>query len=236
MKLLLALTILVCVSLSTSAQSFPNPSDWSSLPDQQTTEWARVTPYGAPISFHFNHYRYTNSDSTLNQVMNFGWNIAPGGGEVVSGYGRPNMQFESNYLNVYGVRLQEIHFGFGDKRVMQSEWNTSTGFLSTVFRADNMNFTDGSNNVRMQLYNGVLILDNSTVIRSVNNNVRVYQQYNAAGNATISPAFIDSTNSVVLGDNNAPIKLKSMILNGVTVTYGAANSAGTGLKCLAVAN
>lgn len=210
------------------------PTQWT-LPNEDTTEWGRMEPYGSSFSFHFNHGRFVNSDSSINYVMNMGWNVSPGGGEVVSGYGRPNMQFESNYLNVYGVRLQEIHFGFGDKRVMHSEWNVSTGFLTTIFRADNMNFTDGSNNVRMQLYNGALILDNGTTIRSVNNNAAFLSQYSTTG-SLINIARVDNTNAVLLGGGTVPVKMNSLVLNGATVSLGDANSGGAGYRCLRVAN
>jgi len=69
MKLLIAIAFVLCLSLSAFGQSFP--VQWN-LADQETTNVGQLTPYGSPVSFNFNHYRATNTDSTFNQTFNLG--------------------------------------------------------------------------------------------------------------------------------------------------------------------
>lgn len=233
---LLILIVLVC-AFHVSAQTFPIQYN---LPNEETTNWMRVSPYAGTVDFFFNHYGATNSDSSINQVFHMGLNVAPGGGSFNTDYPANYLQFEGGYVNGIGQRLSEVHFNLRTAsgiavRPFYSIQEQTTGFVTTILQADNLDFTNGSNQVMAQFYNGAWIFDHGTIIRSVSNNANFLQQYTTTG-GVLTIAKVDSANAVQLGGGTAPVKLNSLILNGATVSMGDANSGGSGYRCLRVVN
>jgi hypothetical protein len=197
MKYLLTLiSLLIFVSISQS-QTFPEVTE---LPDEPNTAIRQTKPYSAPVDFFFNHKRFTNTDDTINHVFNWGINVTPSGGPAVSGWPATYLQMESNYVAVSGQRVSEIHFDFDGHRPFHSEYNHSTGAISTQIRADNLNFIDGFGTVNFQMYAGKLIFQNDVGIRSINNNTNILTQFNATSTGEISLIKADATNTVVLGN------------------------------------
>lgn len=243
------LTLPACLLLFTCTANAQLPVV-TELPDEDITVIHQVKPFKAQVDFFFNHGRFPNtyvpSDPRPDRVINFGWNVNPGGGQVVPNESAVYWQMENHYRpGADGREWNEVHLNFltrggANQRPISVMADENTGESTMVLQSGNMNFIDSYGTVNFQLYGGKLIFQNGVTIRSVDNNVSVLGQYNAAGNAVVPLIKVDNTDTVVLGNGSYPVKVGTLILKdggaSVTVTIGDANSCGTGFRCLRVPN
>lgn len=241
MKLILTIFI-GFISAIGITQTFPEVIE---LPDQPTTVIEQVKPYNSPVDIFRNHGKFNNSDSTTNDIFNIGLNVNPGGGRVNSDFPVAYLQFENDYLNANGQRLSEIHFDFDNGRPFHAEYNHSTGLITTVMKSNNFNIVDSYNNVNVQLYSGLLMLQSGVILRSTTNNSDFIQQLNAAGTVAIKLIKADNTDTVVIGNATYKAKTANLEVAGILylkdgttkqVTFASNDSCGTGYKCLRIAN
>lgn len=246
MKLSLASALLLCCAFVCAGQDVTN------LANEPTSVITQVHPFQGSVDCFFNHYAFVNSDGTVDEVFNRGINVAAGGGQVVSNQPAVYWQFESNYLMASGVRVSEAHLDMTppsqpslSARPLHFEQNHSTGAITGIIRAGNLNFVDGNGAVKLQIANGYAIFDNGTIIRSTANNANFIQQYNHANTSSYTLLKLDANDVVQLGQGILPVAAASMTMGtlklkdgsaALTVTIGDASSCGTGYRCLRVPN
>lgn len=246
MKSLFACLLTLCFAVACFGQDFTN------LANEPTSVITQVHPFQGSVDCFFNHYAFVNSDSTIDEVFNQGINVAPGGGQVVSTQAAAYWQFESNYLMASGVRVSEAHLDMTPPnqpslsvRPLHFEQNHSTGNITGIIRAGNLNFVDGSGTVKLQIANGYAIFDNGTIIRSTANDANFIQQYNHANTSSYTLLKLNSADVVELGQMVLPVAAAQATFGTLkikdsgatlTVTIGDASSCGTGYRCLRVPN
>lgn len=92
------------------------PTEESTAPyeNDQIISWDST--YSDIGKFYFNMSDTTNpGSSTPNTVVNFGWNLSPGGSQVLPGLSAIGIGLESNYIPVAGTEYNEAHLYWVDK-------------------------------------------------------------------------------------------------------------------------
>lgn len=158
---------------------------------------------GPPFTMAYSFAPITDSGgSYIDHVMQLGWNMAPGGGRVISTEPAWGIQWESKFrqngANPLGsewhVRMKDL--ANTERRPISIFANLDGSGGGITLQGDYYVFLDWDNSQYMNFdfsaANGAINLMNNTSVLASYNNRAVIQQYNAAGTAAIPLPFINS--------------------------------------------
>ncbi len=138
------------------------------------------------------------------QVFQWGYNQKPGG-RINPAEHSLSYDIETLFTPNSTGEATEAHLVYTNRagrsfRPMSVFINLNTDAITTDFKADRFSVTTGDGIERLVVASGDLQLPNSTVLRSNTNNVPFVRQKNAAGTKSPALVFLDSADSLVLGD------------------------------------
>lgn len=207
-------------------------SNWFTSPVAGSQIFIQAVPadHGGVGNFNFAlGYGDNSGDATrADHVFTIGYNNTPGGGRVNTAEPAFEWRIEDYYApTVTGARYVEAQWQYYDStggtfRPIAVQIDRSVGGYLTNTTVNvtgtsmSYTFMDGTQYLKAQ--QGSLLLVNGMVVIASNNNVQSFKQTNSAGTGTVSLAYLNNLDRVVIGDTNSvcDIVLAGTVVKAIT--------------------